>query len=197
MSERLSLVLFAVLAGVYGIAATVTAVTAFIEVVGGTEATVTLSTEYPVPPDAAVGTATVLSGNFDSATVVVSALDWLSRAFLGGGILVTALMHLTIAATIVYLCLGLVRGRPFARPMTWLLATTSNVLILGGLIGAGLTIAGQFSIASQLDPDPAETVFPMAGYADLAPLVVGVALAAAAAAFELGERLQRDTEGLV
>ncbi|MET1043989.1 MAG: hypothetical protein ABWX59_07695 [Microbacteriaceae bacterium] len=197
MSERLSLALFATLAAAYGVGAASAAGIGLTSTMLGDEVTVSLSASQEVPASAVTGLATLVEGTFDAATVVVSGLDIGSRALLAGGILVIGLMNLAIAATLVALCLSLVRGRPFARSMTRLLATASSILMLGGLIGAGLTVAGQFAVATQLDPDPVDTVFPLAGSADLTPLIVGLGLAAVAAAFELAERLQRDTDGLV
>lgn len=204
LSERISLAFLALVVAASAIGVAVSGAFALANALFGDTVRVDLVADMPVSPEAARGPATIVSGTFDSATVVVDGLDFGSRAWLAGGILVTALMYLAVAATIVFVCEGLFRGRPFARPMTWVLATSSVILVGGGLIGTGLTTAAKFTIAAQLNVDPTHSVFPMAGAVDFAPLLVGLGLAVIAAAFELGERLQRETvrlqretEGLV
>lgn len=196
LSERLSLAFFGLVAAASGIGFAVSATFALVDALGGNDVHVSLSAAQAVPAGAATGTATLVSGTFDSANAVISGLDFTSRAFLAGGVLVTALMYLTLATAIVFVCISLFRSRPFSRSMTWALATASMTLIAGGLIGGGLTTAGQFMVAAQLNADPVGSVFPFAGSGDIAPLLFGLGLAAIAAAFELGERLQRNTERL-
>ncbi len=196
-SERVSLLFFAVVAAAFGIAIAVSASGAIAGVVNGAETHLLLSTAQAVPLDAATGPASLISGTFESANVVISGLNFGSRALIAGGILARTLTYLALALTIVVLCIGLFRGRPFTRSVTWMLTTASLVLMTGGLMGSALTVAGQFAIAAQLNSDPTQSVFPFAGNADLVPVFIGLGLGAVAAAFEIGERLQRDTEGLV
>lgn len=196
-SERLSLLFFALVAALFGIAMAISSVGAIVEMLAGAETPVALSANQAVPLDAATGTAALVRGTFDSANVVISGLDFGSRALLAGGILIRALSYLALATTVVILCVGLYRGRPFTRSVTWVLTMASLTLMAGGILGSALTVAGQFMIASQLNSDPTMSVFPLAGNADLVPLFIGIGLGAVAAAFDIGERLQRDTEGLV
>lgn len=197
LSERISLALFALIAAAAGIGFGVSAVFGILDAMVGDTVHTVLSAQEAVPAGAATGSATLVSGEFDSATVVISGLDLASRSLLAGGILVTALMYLTLAAAIVFICVNLMRGRPFSRSSTWWLATASLLLIGGGLVGAGLFTFGQLMIAAQLNADPTMSVFPMAGTISLTPVFVGVGIAVIAAVFEFGERLQRETEGLV
>ncbi|RUR03525.1 hypothetical protein [Labedella endophytica] len=195
-SDVFVLWLFAVLAALVGVAALVTAVTA-IGGLFGDAVPVTLSTVMPVPADAATGTATIVSGSFDRADVVVSGIDMGARFALAGSIAVSALTTAIVAASIAALCRAVLRGRPFVRSMTWLLATASITLIAGTLIAAGLDTAAMFSIVAALNPDPMDAVFPFMSEYDFGPLLIGLVLSVVATAFQLGQKMQRDTEGLV
>jgi hypothetical protein len=66
----------------------------------------------------------------------------------------------------------------------------------GGLLGQAVRANAFSEIVSELDLESAGLPgFEMT--VDLAPLGWGFALAVVAGAFEIGQRLQRDTEGLV
>ncbi|GAB3127033.1 hypothetical protein [Glaciibacter psychrotolerans] len=196
-SERLSLAFCAAVAAIFGVLAFIGALSQTIAALFNTEIQATLSTVATVPADAANGSAALVTGTFATADVTLTGVSVAARVLLGSGILATGLMYATLAAAVVFLCVSLWRGRPFSRLATWLLATASITLLAGGVLGQGLSVAGQFMIASELNPDPIGSVFPFAGTGTLFPLVAGIGLGVIAAAFEFGQRLQRDTDGLV
>ncbi|MFT2817591.1 hypothetical protein [Leifsonia sp. A12D58] len=196
-SERIALSFLAAVTAVFGILVLVSAITQAISLAFDPHTQMSLSTNAQVPSGAATGTASLVQGTFSTATVTLAGISAAARAFLSGGTLVNGLMLATLAAAFTYLCVGLIRGRPFSRHATWLLATASTTLVLGGVITLGLSSIGQFMVAGELNADPSNTIFPMASTVSLMPIFAGIALGAIAAAFEFGQRLQRDTEGLV
>lgn len=195
-SDRFVLWLFAVVALFFGLATLVSAVPA-VAALFGDSFSVTLAATAPVPPEAVSGSARLVSGSFDRAEVVVSGIETGPRIALAASIAVTALSTAVVAATIAALCRAVLVGRPFVRSVVWLMATASLALIAGTLIGAGLDTVAMFSIVAALNPDPSDAVFPFAGEYDVAPLLIGLVLAVVATAFQLGQKMQRDTEGLV
>jgi hypothetical protein len=158
---------------------------------------VSLSASATVPPDAATGSAHIVSGTFDRADLLVTGIGIGPRIALAASVAVSALSSFAVAATIVALCRAILVGRPFVRSVTWLLSTASVVLIGGSLVGLGLDTFAMFSIAAALNPDPMGTVFPFTSEYDFAPLLIGLVLGAVATAFHLGQKMQRDTDGLV
>jgi hypothetical protein len=195
-SDVFVLWLFAALAALAGLAELVNAAPSIASLFDDA-LPVALSTAATVPPDAATGPATIVSGEFDRAEVMVSGIDLGPRLALAGSIAATSLMTVVVAAAIVALCRAILAGRPFVRSVTWLLATASITLIAGSLIGAALHTIATFSIVAALNPDPADAVFPFASEYDLAPLLIGLVLGAVATAFHLGQKMQRDADGLV
>lgn len=187
---------FTVVTGFVGVMVLWSAVPAIISLFGD-ELTITLASSFPVPAGAATGPAQIVSGTFDSAELVVTGIDVGPRIALAGSFAVSALSSFAVAATIVVLCRAILTGRPFVRSVTWLLSTASIALIAGSLIGFGLDTFAMFSIVAALNPDPMEAVFPFTGAWDFAPLLIGLVLGAVATAFHIGQKMQRDTEGLV
>lgn len=196
-SERISLAFLGAVAGLFGVLALIGASVEAISTTFDAETRTTLSTAAVVPADAASGSAALVSGTFASADVTLRGVSFAARALLGGGTLINGLMYAVLAAAVVYLCVNLWRGRPFSRSATWLFATASIALLAGGILGQGLITTGQFLIAGELNSDPVGSVFPMASTGTLFPVFAGIGLGVIAAAFEFGQRLQRDTDGLV
>ncbi|PPL19856.1 hypothetical protein [Microterricola pindariensis] len=196
-AERGSLFFFAVVAAAYGVLVAVGSAARIVAVLVAETIEVQMSAVFAVPDSAVTGPARLVSGSFDSALLVLADVSTPARLLLAASALALGLAQVLIAGTIVFASIGLVRGRPFGRSMTWLLATASITLIAGGLLGYALGIAAQFTIAAELNPDPVGSVFPFAGGFDLTIVFVGVVLGVVAAAFEIGERMQRDTDGLV
>jgi choline-glycine betaine transporter len=105
-----------------------------------------------------------------------------------------------IAAMVLVLSSKLLRGGPFSRTVTWLVGGAAVILITGGLISQILHAISRPSMIDALRylatlnhlkiGNPPSTL-------DFGPIAAGVVLAVIAAAFKIGERLQRDTEGLV
>lgn len=196
-SERFGLGLLAVVSSAVALLLLISAVFSIAALFDPRGAAIELVAEFDVPSSTVTGSVELVSGSFTQADLVVAGLEPWSLVILAAGRAVTALMVVGIAVMIASLCVSLLRGRPFSRSSTWMISTVSAVLIAGSLIAIGLTTIANFWIASQLNEDPIGTTFPLASIGSLVPLFVGIALAAIGAAFEIGARLQRDTEGLV
>lgn len=130
-----------------------------------------------------------------------------------------AALVLALSIVVVLLCLRLVRRRPFARSMTWSLVAFAGILAAFSVAAQAVrripftdteseawTMRKDFAwfikefqhpVDGQWDDtmiyEPAGTPLPL----DLTLVGVAVLIALVAAAFAVGHRLQRDTEGLV
>ncbi|MFG6493658.1 hypothetical protein [Microbacterium sp. P03] len=91
-------------------------------------------------------------------------------------------------------CLRLARGRAFRRGTARLMYTGAGVVAVGWVLGSilsNMTVNGALAAVSDRSYDG--VVFE----SDLTPVFVILVLTAVATAFQIGERLQRETEGLV
>jgi hypothetical protein len=150
---------------------------------------------WPAPGGS--GSAAVTSGAFTSAHVSVSGLSIGVRALLASGQFVATLTAVLIALAVSYLCQRLRNGDPFVPTLTKVMYWAAWVLMIGGLTGPILTGIGDFYAAAEIAPNPAESPFvPTFALSFTAP-ICGLVLGVIAAAFRVGERMQRDTEGLV
>lgn len=197
-SERTAVAVLAAIALAYAVVTVIGSISQLLQTLNSTGMHITLDANSPVPPDAAgSGTATILSGSFVGADLIVTGASSTARALLGTGILITGIMHITLAVAFALLCLSLIRGRPFTRSMTWLLSAASGILIIGGMLGQGFIAFAQFMVASELTGDSLQGAFPIAAHINFLPILVGIGLGAVASAFDIGQRMQRDTDGLV
>ena len=158
---------------------------------------ITLLVDSPLPDGASAGTAQLADGSFSTADVIVSGLSALPRFLItleGATALATGLL---VSATIAYFCWSLLRRRPFSRPVFWLVAWVGYALVLGTILGQGFGGLGRMMAASELNQIPIDGFWPAAALIDPSPAIAGLVLLVAAAAIHLGQRLQRDTEGLI
>lgn len=108
----------------------------------------------------------------------------------------------TIGVCIVAWWLGvsLMRARPFRPAMSNAIGVVACLVLAGGLLGQILGAIGRAMLVEDLaqnSPDVTEVFWPFLAEINLAPAGWSFALALVAAAFAIGARLQRDTEGLV
>lgn len=147
------------------------------------------SAELPIGPDGTMRTVEV-----EQATITAPDTPLISVFALVAQVVVQALAMLTIVACLTWLCLNIARTRVFAPANEHLLGTCA----LASGLAWGLTmllnamsINGAF--ASISDRDYNNVLFE----AELTPLIVTLVFGVLAAAFRVGARLQKDTEGLV
>ncbi|MBG6054881.1 hypothetical protein IWX81_001292 [Salinibacterium sp. CAN_S4] len=134
------------------------------------------------------------SATFDTVTLTVAELSAGGRAFLIGAAVLTWLLVIGICAVVAWLCVRVFHGKPFGAAATWGIGAVSLLVILSGL--GTPTLNGMAAQRALVGLDLEQ--FPMfLVTVDLAPLGWGLALAVVAGAFEIGQRMQRETGGLV
>lgn len=159
-------------------------------------ATLTLLTDQPLETLARSGGPVLESATFDSARVVATGLDAGTRWLLGAGAGVAALTNALVVGSLVLFVLLLLWRRPFHRALVAATLTAGAALLIGGILSSGLGGLGRMMAADALNPASGDAF--ILGFAfDPAPLLAGVAVLALSFVFSTGQRLQRDTEGLV
>lgn len=165
--------------------------------------------------------ASVVSGGFTTADVMVSGLSMDARWLFAAGGAVQSLTLIMIALVFALLCHRLLTGTPFrpllARSTTWAAVVVAVggmawqiLFTIGGVMASQqvLPLSGWESTAPSADllnnvesrTGLHETGIPMETVAmtlEFWPLLLGLVLAAVAVAFRYSERLQKETEGLV
>jgi hypothetical protein len=136
----------------------------------------------------------VATGTSAVSNVSVPGLDPAPIIVHTAALIVIALAHLVLAAAAYLLARGILRDAPFSRLISRQLFAAAAALVAIAVVGqlllwwASLLAISRFSTLSKLSPEPA-----------INPLVITIALALVlvAGTFRYGERLQRDTEGLI
>ena len=167
------------------------------ELVSGTR-TLTLPVDVELPAAADSGTATLLHGSFDSAVVTVAELTPASAGLLTAGALIGVVTQLLVAASFVYLAWRLLRREPFLRSLTWAFIGAGAVLLIGTILAQALSGFGGWLVVTELGTSPeGESFWPMAMNVDLTPVGLAFVLMLVGCAFEYGQKLSRETAGLV
>lgn len=159
-------------------------------------------------------TATLVSGGFTELNGQVEGLDVPTRILWAISQVLWALVPGSIAALIAIACSHLLNGRAFTEVLARLAMTTAVIVSVGGIAAQLLGDISATMAATQLlevssaswhvefpgVEDPLTAWVPRPGF-DIKiafwPLAAGLGLAALAAVFKFGARLQRDTDGLV
>lgn len=158
--------------------------------------TVILFADAALPPAASAGTAALEGGRYATAEVTVSGLSDLPRFLLTLEASTSLATTLLVSATVAYFCWSVLRRRPFNRPVFALVALVGYALVLGTVLGQGFGGLGRMIAAGELNSNPTG-FWPLATLVDLGPAGTGLVLLVAAGAIHLGQRLQRDTDGLI
>ena len=158
-----------------------------------------LATERPLPPGADEGTATLVAGNWETATVMVENLDTVTVVLAVAGGILGVLTRVAVAGAIATLCWSLLRAAPFRKGLSLTIASAGGIVLIGGVTTMGVTVFAAWMTAEQLNaPDVGlDGFWPIMAVTDPTFVAVGIALLLAGLVFEYGERLQRDTAGLV
>lgn len=192
---------------------------AALALVGAVFGTVSLATDERVAvPGMLIGNAetpefteksgAIVEARYESVGIEVTGLSGEARAWLVTEHLSAALLTVGLGLVVAWVATRLAAGRPFVRSATIALGVAAILVTASGLLEqAAAAIAraevvdflGSRDITAGGTPDnPSYEGFVGFGLnLDLAPLAWGMALIVVAGAFELGQRLQRDTEGLV
>ncbi|SEB85696.1 hypothetical protein SAMN04489806_1960 [Paramicrobacterium humi] len=181
-------------AALFGLAMTLIGVLGIVNAFVGEELII------PVSADAAASVAGAEAGanglaaaTFTGADAHVANASGLVRLLVGSHALLSMVVEVSVAATISILCIALVRGRPFVPLLRRSIVALAFVLVIVGSLARAALAFANLELATEWDL----AAFPPAAVFDFTPMIVGVVLALLATAFTVGERLQRDTEGLV
>lgn len=108
--------------------------------------------------------------------------------------IVVGLTTLAAIALLCLFCINLARGRAFSTSTVRIVFTATGVLLVGWVLGSLFRTMGvNGTLAAVSDRSYEGVLFET----DFVPLFGILALGAVGAAFQIGHRLQRDTEGLV
>jgi hypothetical protein len=146
------------------------------------------------------GAAGIVSAEYTVADVTIESLPAGIRWMLLLEAALPALATVGVCVVAYGLGISLLRSRPFGRRMPAALATVACLVILGGTGGQLLGAIARAATVEHLGAGGAgvSDMFPTFLLdLDLSPIGWGFALALTAGAFSIGQRLQRETEGLV
>jgi hypothetical protein len=157
-----------------------------------------LIVDEPLPRSADGGTASLLNGRYENATVTLGDLSDTAFGLLTTGLVFSVVTTATVALAFVYLSWRLLRSKPFKKSLSIAFLTAGTALLIGTMLSIGFEGLGRMIVASELvGEDTTEGFWPIAAQGDLGPIGFGLALLIVACAFEYGERLSRETDGLV
>jgi hypothetical protein len=194
---RLALWLALVASAAVALLTVVSGVAGIIGDLGSGITTLTLVAGKALPAAAHGASTHVVNGSYDNATVGLSHAP-VAVATLGVISAVGQLLAQTALAAIVGLVSWRVlRPRMFRRSLSVQFTLMGVLVFLGGLLWqVGAMFASGLAAVALNSPDR-HGFWPLAGRLDPTYIVVGFAFVTIGLAFEYGERLQRDTEGLV
>ena len=131
-------------------------------------------------------------GHITGATVTSDAIGEGARALLVTASAISLVVAAVISGVVVLFLVMTSRGTPFHRVLHPAVLTTGLVMTLGGILSAGIDGLGRMMAGGDLG-EPYQMAFELS----LGPWAFGFVVLAAAYVIRAGERLQRDTEGLV
>ena len=193
--DRAALQLILVGAVIYALVVSVAGVIGLVGQLTSGERALTLYVEESLPTDAAGGTATLVDGAYESASVTVAGLTPATAALLTAGGVIGFVTQLLVAASFVYLAWRLLRREPFLRSLTWTFIVAGAVLLIGTLLGQASSGFGSWLVATELN-GPHE-FWPLVMKFDPAPIGLAFILMLVGCAFEYGQKLTNETRGLV
>ena len=171
--------------------------------------------QLPAGSSVTGGPANVVGGGFTAAAVTVSGLGWDVRSWLIAAHLLIGLTNVTVGMSLLAVIVRLKDGAPFAPSLRRLFVRCAVILIACGIAwqlcqGIANTIAARVTLGSWGASSPTSVPFneppgtilgiPSPGFdvhIDFWPIGIGIVLLVLARLVSIGERLQRDTEGLV
>lgn len=133
-----------------------------------------------------VGVLTLVFGTTDVVVVLTT---------VGGA--AAMLTQAALCAAVAVLAWRVPRRNPFRRSVSLAVTCAGAILLVGGMISQAANSIATGLAASELNVSGSRGFWPLAGRFDPTFLVIGVVLLLVGLAFEYGERLVRDTDGLV
>lgn len=150
-----------------------------------------LPAELPIGPDGSA-----VAGRVHEASITFTDVPTISVISLTAAIIATGLAFLVVIGCILRFCLNLMRGTAFTRENTRLITATGVAILAGAtleLIFTTMGLNGAFASLGDGAMQPENAITTNYWVA----LFAAITLGAVGVAFRAGERLQRDTEGLV
>lgn len=150
-----------------------------------------LPADLPIGPGGAS-----VSGRLHEISFTATEIPGLSAGSYAAAIIVTGLAYLVVIGCVLRFCLNLMRGEAFTRQNTRLITTTAITILVGTALTAlcnTMGANGAFASIGDWTVEPDTSVTHDYWVAMFACITLG----AVAVAFRSGERLRRDTEGLV
>jgi hypothetical protein len=184
-------ILFAALTLIIGVVSIVT------EVASG-QRLLSLPVNETLPATADAGTAVIVDGHYDAASVLVSNISTGASVLITAASILLLVSNLLAAVAFLYLVWRLLRREPFIRSLTWTFVVAGAVLLIGSLIGQVLLQIANLQVMSELGATVGGAgIWATAVQLDAAPLALGFILMLVGAAFEFAQKLAADTKGLV
>ena len=148
--------------------------------------------------------AEVVSGGTEQVTMVLTAsgLDVVTRVLVAVEVVITTAVIVTLLVMVARLAQQSIAAEPFSPRLGRLLVIGGSVLAAGSIAAqVASTFSGaranELLFAVQSDPLTGSSYVPPMWTVDLLPIGIGLALIVIAGLIRNGERLQRDTKGLV
>jgi hypothetical protein len=138
-------------------------------------------------------------GYFHEATFSSSAFSWWPHAWNELGVFLGAVVSIAVAMLTIRFARIATRGAAFRSDLSRGLVVGAVIIGVGGTLSrAALFAAQQIAYTEVTHATPNSIVLPTTiTSADWMPLLIGTTMALLAVVFRYGERLERDTEGLV
>ena len=151
-----------------------------------------------LPPQAMDGNVEV-TGRYDTALVEVSGLQDDTSLLVLVSALVWVLIWGIVFGSVAYLAWQLIKGKPFAAPLTAAIMKAGSALAAGSVSAQLLSGLAQWHVIGEMTGNVVDGpwFWALEIPIDFAPIGAGILLLLVGLAFRHGERLQRDTEGLV
>ncbi|GIG25682.1 hypothetical protein [Cellulomonas denverensis] len=145
---------------------------------------------------------TPVAAGVSSAQVAVSDLGPFMMIWAVGAVAVVPLATIAVAVLVLILSRNILRGQFFSRTNTWIITSISLVIAGAWVLDLGCTLfTSNWALVQVAGPEGADAFSPHSVIEDTPtawlPIFAAIAMGALAAAFSAGERMQRDTEGLV
>lgn len=133
----------------------------------------------------------------ETATVEIGALSSGAVGLVLAGAAMAAVVSAIVAGALAIALRRVAAGDPFAPSMRRSAVIAGSALSVGMLVSLGLSALGRMMAADELNELLGFERFLVGFELDLTPVAIGVAVVALSRLFSVGERLQRETAGLV
>jgi hypothetical protein len=198
--DRASLWLILVLASLYTLVVTAFITASLVSSLSAGTQHLTLAVQGDtLPAEADSGSARILDGGYDTASIEVGGLTGGTTALLTTGQVIMGIAQVLVGLSFVYLAWRLLRARPFLKSLTTAFLVAGCALALGGIVAQGLIGIGEWQAIAELGSDLGNeaSFWPFVLTLRPEPVIFGFGLLIVGSAFEYGQRLTRATDGLV